>query len=104
MRSPATPSDARGRRSSDDRTTLVTRNFVMPTPVELPDSAADQPDDPEREELVPALATESDEPGARALLGKLNRVAAPPDLASRVPDLIQRRSGGRFFNKRRLAD
>ena len=48
--------------------------------------------------------TESHDEGARALLGKLNKVAAPPDLASRVPALIQRRSAGRFFAKRRLAD
>lgn len=48
--------------------------------------------------------TESDDEGARALLGKLNKVAAPPDLSSRVPALIQRRSAGRFFAKRRLAD
>lgn len=58
----------------------------------------------------PRLATdaesesESDDEGARALLGKLNKVAAPPDLSSRVPALIQRRSAGRFFAKRRLAD
>src|SRR4051794_30700192 len=45
-----------------------------------------------------------DDEAARALFGKLNKVAAPPDLASRVPDLIQRRSGGRFFTKRRIAD
>lgn len=48
--------------------------------------------------------SEADDDGARALLGKLNKVAAPPDLASRVPALIQRRSAGRFFAKRRLAD
>jgi hypothetical protein len=47
---------------------------------------------------------ENDDAGARELLAKLNKVAAPPDLASRVPDLIQRRSAGRFFGKRRLAD
>ena len=47
--------------------------------------------------------SESDDEGARALLGKLNKVAAPPDLSSRVPALIQRRSAGRFFAKRRLA-
>jgi type VI protein secretion system component VasF len=51
-------------------------------------------------------AAEAEDQAARALLGKLklNKVAAPPDLASRVPDLIQRRSAGRFFAKRRLAD
>lgn len=51
-----------------------------------------------------SAAAETDEDGARALLGRLNRVAAPPDLASRVPELIQRRSAGRFFSKRRLID
>lgn len=51
-----------------------------------------------------AEAAEADENGARSLLGKLNKVAAPPDLASRVPELIQRRSAGRFFGKRRLID
>ena len=52
----------------------------------------------------PESESEPDDEGARVLLGKLNKVAAPPDLASRVPALIQRRSAGRFFAKRRLAD
>lgn len=54
--------------------------------------------------LEAAEAAEADEDGAHSLLGKLNKVAAPPDLASRVPELIQRRSAGRFFAKRRLID
>ncbi len=73
-----------------------------------PQSPAPKPEPKTR----PKLATdpesesepESDDEGARVLLGKLNKVAAPPDLASRVPALIQRRSAGRFFAKRRLAD
>ncbi len=69
----------------------------MPTP-DSPPSSADAAASGD------AAPVESDEPGSRALLGKLNRVAAPPDLASRVPALIERRSGGRFFAKRRLAD
>lgn len=66
-----------------------------PSPAAQPPTPASEPP-----------AAEADDQAARALLGKLklNKVAAPPDLASRVPDLIQRRSAGRFFAKRRLAD
>lgn len=66
-------------------------------PVSKPGLATDAEPESEPE-------SEPDDEGARALLGKLNKVAAPPDLASRVPALIQRRSAGRFFAKRRLAD
>lgn len=74
-----------------------------------PNGAAAGPE-PKPPVSKPGLATdaesesEPDDEGARALLGKLNKVAAPPDLSSRVPALIQRRSAGRFFAKRRLAD
>ena len=67
------------------------------------DVPSDPPPGAARSGEAPASsAAESDEPGARALLGKLSRVAAPPDLVSRVPALIQRRSAGRFFAKRQL--
>jgi hypothetical protein len=70
----------------------------MPTP----DSTPDLPPGTAPPEPPPPSA--EDEDAARVLLGKLNKVAAPPDLATRVPDLIQRRSAGRFFTKRRIAD
>lgn len=41
---------------------------------------------------------------ARALLGKLHKLPAPVDLSSRVPDLINRRSRGRFFGRKRLSE
>ena len=74
----------------------------MPTtdlPPDLPPGPAPAPGEP-----AATPPAETDEPAARALLGKLNKVSAPPDLASRVPALIERRSAGRFFAKRRLAD
>ena len=76
----------------------------MPTSDLPPDLAPDSGKAGEAAASPTPESAESDEPGARVLLGKLNRVAAPPDLLSRVPALIQRRSGGRFFAKRRLAD
>ena len=66
-----------------------------------PESESESESEPEPESEP---ESEPDDEGARALLGKLNKVAAPPDLASRVPALIQRRSAGRFFAKRRRAD
>lgn len=82
---------------------------LAPGPQANAAAAGPEPQPPKPEPKTrPKLATdpesESDDEGARVLLGKLNKVAAPPDLASRVPALIQRRSAGRFFAKRRLAD
>lgn len=34
----------------------------------------------------------------------LGKVSAPPDLATRVPQLIERRSGGRFFGRKPLSE
>ena len=75
------------------------------TPSSAESAAAPASIAPASEHSYPdAVASETDEDGARALLGRLNKVAAPPDLASRVPELIQRRSAGRFFAKRRFID
>ncbi|MBL8634492.1 MAG: hypothetical protein JNM40_14815 [Myxococcales bacterium] len=38
----------------------------------------------------------------RSLLSGLGNVSAPSDLSERVPQLIERRSRGRFFGQRRL--
>lgn len=38
----------------------------------------------------------------RSLLSGLGNVSAPSDLSERVPQLIERRSRGRFFGRRRL--
>jgi hypothetical protein len=75
---------------------------------------SDHPPEPSSPPQPPATEAGGDRPdgdadaeadtGARQLLAGLNKVSAPPDLASRVPELIQRRSAGRFFAKRRLAD
>lgn len=49
-------------------------------------------------------AVDDEEADLRALLSPLSKVkvVAPPDLAARVPALIERRSAGRFFGPRRL--
>ncbi|HMU40021.1 MAG TPA: hypothetical protein PKE31_13520 [Pseudomonadota bacterium] len=46
----------------------------------------------------------SDEDGdsARSLLSGLAPVSSPKDLSQKVPELIERRSRGRFFGRRRL--
>ncbi len=46
----------------------------------------------------------SEEQASRALLSGLSSVSPPRDLAKAVPALIHRRSQGRFFGQKRLAD
>ncbi len=41
---------------------------------------------------------------AMAPLNKLHKIPAPPDLTSAVPDLIARRSRGRFFGRKPLGE
>lgn len=45
-----------------------------------------------------------EELASRALLSGLASVPPKDDLSKAVPDLIHRRSGGRFFGRKRLAD
>ena len=89
----------------------MTTSDTPPSRSADPAAAADPPEEKSlrseplaADDVEAAEAAEADENGARSLLGKLNKVAAPPDLASRVPELIQRRSAGRVFGKRRLMD
>ncbi len=46
----------------------------------------------------------AEEQASRALLSGLSSVSPPRDLAQSVPALIHRRSQGRFFGRKRLAD
>ena len=46
----------------------------------------------------------AEEQASRALLSGLSSVSPPRDLAKAVPALIHRRSQGRFFGQKRLAD
>lgn len=46
----------------------------------------------------------AEEQASRALLSGLAPVSPPNDLGSTVPELINRRSRGRFFGRKRLAD
>ena len=59
----------------------------------------------------PTAATEREPAGeddeelaSRALLSGLSSVSPKNDLSKSVPDLIHRRSRGRFFGRKRLAD
>ena len=45
-----------------------------------------------------------DEDDARVMLNQLPKMSAPVDLTKTVPDLINRRSRGRFFGRRSLSD
>jgi type VI protein secretion system component VasF len=47
---------------------------------------------------------EADPEADRISLRSLSQVSAPVDLARTVPELIRRRSQGRFFGRKRLAD
>jgi alkylhydroperoxidase/carboxymuconolactone decarboxylase family protein YurZ len=51
-----------------------------------------------------AAAEAAEEQASRALLSELGPAAPAIDLTRTVPDLINRRSQGRFFGRRSLAD
>lgn len=78
------------------RTTLSEPEKTPPASAQ-PSAAAEPPsDDPvdERDE----------EQASRALLSGLSNVSPPRDLAQSVPALIHRRSQGRFFGRKSLAE
>lgn len=57
----------------------------------------------EASEREPA-GDDDEELASRALLSGLSSVSPKNDLSKSVPDLIHRRSRGRFFGRKRLAD
>ncbi len=65
--------------------------------------AAGQPAEPTAAESDPVSENE-EELASRALLSGLSSVPPKDDLSKAVPDLIHRRSRGRFFGRKRLAD
>ncbi len=64
--------------------------------------------EPGGSDLPPSDSIDQDDPAeeqaSRALLSGLGAVAPPSDLGDTVPELIHRRSRGRFFGRKRLAD
>jgi hypothetical protein len=83
------------------------------TPPATAEAGADAPD-ARAQRTSPARADEpagddplddgAEEQASRALLSGLSSVSPPRDLAQSVPALIHRRSQGRFFGRKRLAD
>jgi hypothetical protein len=65
--------------------------------------AAPEPQVPEPSPPSPAEA-EQTAAELRSLLSGLGTVEPPTDLSEKVPQIIERRSRGRFFGRRRLFD